>query len=328
MPISPKPQGLSTVLRGLLRENPLVTTVWGGTPHHAQLVQAAGFPVFGMSGSLASTQLLGLPDIGLLTMTEMVQNVQRICRAVSIPVIVDCDTGFGNAINVRRTVEEVIRAGAAGMFMEDQVSPKRCGFLRGKDVISQEEAVGKYRAACDVRDALDPDFLIIARTDARGAPSGSVGDVISRCQAYIEAGADVFYPEALQSREEIFAVRKAVAHGLMTLPTTYLVPPPSREEMIQMGLCFSWAFLEQVGAVAMYDFLVDYRTRGELARIQQAESIENHPLGGSVRTGYGIYNLTGLPELTRLERRYLPAELLERRQQSTGISSATSGRVE
>lgn len=127
---------------------------WGACAHHAQLAEATGFHFFGLSGSNTSTHLLGLPDAGLLTLSELVENVRRICAAMSIPVIVDCDTGFGNAINVVRTTSEVIRAGAACLFIEDQVAPKRCGFVKGKAIVSIEEAEGKIRAACDARNAL------------------------------------------------------------------------------------------------------------------------------------------------------------------------------
>ena len=127
---------------------------------------------------------------------------------VNIPAMVDCDTGFGNAINVRRTVASMIRAGAAGLFIEDQVTPKRCAFVKGKEVISLEEAVGKYRAAIDVRNELDPDFIIMARTDARTAVGGSLEEVIRRGKAYLDAGADILYVAALQSRDEIKQVRE------------------------------------------------------------------------------------------------------------------------
>lgn len=305
--------------RKLLADADLLETIWGCTAQHAQLAQAAGFKAFGISGSGASTTLLGLPDIGLMTMTEMIENLRRVCRAVEIPVIVDSDTGFGNAINVRRTVEEIIRAGAAGLFMEDQISPKRCGFVKGKDVISLEEAVGKYRAACDIRDEIDPDFVIIARSDARGAPGGSVEEVIRRGKAYLEAGADIFYAEALQSREEIRAVRAALPHGLFTTITMYLDPPLSRQEFIDLGICFTWTFIEQVGAIAIYDFLMDYKERGEPARIEFAKKTENHRFGSSRATGWKLYDLAGLPEFTKLEQRYLPKEQLERQEQTLGV---------
>ena len=122
----------STKLRKLLQREELLVMVVVGTAHEAQLAEKVGFKALGISGSNTSSQILGLPDAGLITLTELVENVERICRAVDLPVRVDCDTGFGNAINVRRTVESVIRAGAAALFIEDQFAPKRCGFVKGE----------------------------------------------------------------------------------------------------------------------------------------------------------------------------------------------------
>ena len=118
-------------------------------------------------------------------------------------MIADADTGYGNAINVIRTVEEFIKAGLAGVHIEDQLAPKRCGHVAGKEIISVEEAVGKYRAAGRVRDELDRDFVLIARTDARGVTNGCVSDVIERGKAYLDAGTDMIFPEGLVSREEL-----------------------------------------------------------------------------------------------------------------------------
>src|ERR1043165_9483438 len=156
-----KQNGASAAYRRLIQSQEPHTTVFGATAHHAQLAQATGYKVFGVSGSNLSTHLLGMPDAGLTTLTELVDCTRNICRAVNIPVLVDIDTGFGNALNVRRTMDEVIRAGAAGVFLEDQLAPKRCGWVKGKELVSIEEAVGKYRAACDVRDDLDPNFIIM-----------------------------------------------------------------------------------------------------------------------------------------------------------------------
>jgi 2-methylisocitrate lyase-like PEP mutase family enzyme len=184
-------------LRNLLQGEELLVMVVVGTAQEAQLAQKAGFKAIGISGASTSTQILGLPDAGFITMTELVENVERICRAVVLPVRVDCDTGFGNAINVRRTVESVIRAGAAALFIEDQVAPKRCGFTKGKEVVSIEEAVGKYRSAVDVRNELDPDFLIMARCDARGAVGGSLEEVIRR----------------MWKLESIYSIRRRCSHA-------------------------------------------------------------------------------------------------------------------
>src|SRR6185436_5305515 len=178
----------SARLRRLFREGPLpLRGVWGAMAHHAQLAEKSGFQFFGLSGSDVSTQLLGLPDAGFLTLTELVNATRWVCGATTLPVIVDCDTGFGNAVTVHRTTEEVILAGAACLFIEDQQAPKRCGFVKGKMLISVEEAAGKLRAACSVRDRLDPDFMIMARTDARGAVGGDMDEVIRRGKVYLEA---------------------------------------------------------------------------------------------------------------------------------------------
>ncbi len=303
-----------TKLRKLLREEQPIPTIWGGTAHHAQLAEVTGFKAFAISGSNTSTHILGMPDAGLLTMSELVENVRRICRSVDIPVIVDCDTGYGNAVNVRRTVEEVILAGAGALFIEDQVSPKRCGFVKGKEVIPVEEAAGKYRAACELRDEIDPDFVIIARSDSRGAFGGSVEEVIKRGRAYFEAGVDIFYAEALQNREEIRQVREAMPAGstFMVLPFS-IDPPLTRQEVTDLGICISSAFVAKVGSVAMYNFLRDFAKRGEDAWNEFTESSENHPMGG-----FGAFDLTGFPELTEIENRYLPKDRLDKYEGTIG----------
>jgi 2-methylisocitrate lyase-like PEP mutase family enzyme len=305
----------STAMRRMLTQEALpLVTIWGSTAHHAQLAEATGFKAFGISGSNTSTHLLGLPDAGLLTLTELVENTRRICQAVSIPVTVDCDTGFGNAINVCRTVDEIIRAGAAALFIEDQVAPKRCGFVKGKELIPIEEAVGKYRAACDVRDRMDPDFIIMARTDARGAVGGGMDEVIRRGKAYLDAGVDVLYVEALQSREEIRAVRQAFPKALLKITPWAIDPPISTAEMREFGVCTTGVHITRIGAIAMYDFLLDFAKRGDDAYNEFATKNKKHPLGG-----FGIFDLTGFPKVSEMERKYLPAETLSKYDNSLGV---------
>jgi 2-methylisocitrate lyase-like PEP mutase family enzyme len=303
-----------SVLRELLKAGKPIPTVWGGTAHHAQLVEAAGFEVFAISGSNVSTQLLGLPDAGLLTMTELVENVRRVCRASSLPVIVDCDTGFGNAINVIRTVEEIILAGAAALFIEDQISPKRCGFVKGKEVVDLEEAVGKLRAACDRRDLLNPEFVIIGRTDVRGVVGGSVEQVIERGMAFLQAGVDILYVEALETREEIRAVRKALPDCPLMIVPYSMDPLLSADEYAELGLCFASAHVARVGAVAMHDFLKEYCDRGEPVWVDFLTRTKEHPLGG-----FGIFDLTGFPKVVELEEKYLPRERLDRYDATLGV---------
>lgn len=304
----------STALRRMFREGPLpLVGVWGATVHHAQLAEAGGFQFFGLSGSDASTQLLGLPDAGLLTLSELVEETRRICAAVSLPVVVDCDTGFGNAINVYRTVSEVIRAGAACLFIEDQVAPKRCGFVKGKELISIEEAVGKLRAACDSRDQLDPDAMIMARTDARGAVGGGMEEVLRRGAAFLAAGADILYVSALQSREEVRVLRERFPDALLELIPLAADPPLTMQEIRDFRICSCGVHIARVGAIMMHDFLVDYRARGEDAYNEFAQRNKGHPLAG-----LGLLDLTGFPRLMELEARYLPAEAMLRYEKSLG----------
>lgn len=165
----------------------------------AKILKQAGFPVIYMSGSGVTASVTGKPDVGLLTMTEMVNQARNIVNATDLPLICDADTGYGNAINLIRTVEEYERAGVAGIHIEDQVTPKRCGHFEGKAVISAEEMVKKIEAAIYARE--DQDFLIIARTDARAV--FGLEEVLRRGRLYADAGADVLFVEAPQSAGEL-----------------------------------------------------------------------------------------------------------------------------
>jgi methylisocitrate lyase len=164
----------------------------------ARQVERAGFDAAYISGAGMVNATAGLPDIGLLTMTEVVTLAGYVANAVTIPAIVDADTGFGGAENVARTIRELERAGLAGCHIEDQEFPKRCGHLAGKELVDLEEMVGKIKAAVAAR--RDPDFMIIARTDARAVED--FDRTLDRAQHYLEAGADAIFPEALQSAEE------------------------------------------------------------------------------------------------------------------------------
>jgi 2-methylisocitrate lyase-like PEP mutase family enzyme len=171
----------------------------------ARLVEAAGFPAVYLTGG-GYSRASGYPDLGLLSLTENVQFIGRTVEAVAIPVIADADTGYGNAINVIRTVREYEKTGVAGFHIEDQVSPKKCGHYEGKEVIGRAEMVGKIKAAVDTR--RDADMVIIARSDARAIEG--LDAAIDRVNAYLEAGADVGFVEAPQTVEELRIVGKRV----------------------------------------------------------------------------------------------------------------------
>jgi 2-methylisocitrate lyase-like PEP mutase family enzyme len=174
----------------------------------AKLCQRAGFPMGFVSGYSVAATAIGEPDLGLLTQTEMIDRARRICASVTIPIIVDADTGYGNPLNVYRTIQELIAAGAAGCFLEDQVWPKRCGHMRGKRIVDREEYVHKIRAAAEARAGRD--FFIVARTDALAV--AGMDEALARVTAAREAGADASFIEAPASLEQLAEIGRRAPH--------------------------------------------------------------------------------------------------------------------
>ncbi|MBK5993942.1 methylisocitrate lyase [Streptomyces sp. MBT58] len=185
-------------------------------PYSARLIQEAGFEAVYLSGAVLSAEL-ALPDIGLTSSTEIAARAQQIARVTDLPALIDADTGFGEPMNAARTVQLMEDAGLAGLHLEDQVNPKRCGHLDGKTLVAREDMVRKVRAAADAR--RDPDFLLMARTDARG-PEG-LEAAIDRAKAYVDAGADAVFPEALADEGEFEAFRAAVDVPLLANMTEF-----------------------------------------------------------------------------------------------------------
>lgn len=201
----------------------------------ARLAAAAGFETIFLSGYAMSATQLGEPDFGLLGATEVSATATRVCATVDVPVVVDADTGYGNAINVIRTVRDLVRAGAAGIFLEDQVWPKRCGHMRGKRVVSVEEQAGKIRAAVEARG--ESDLVVVARTDARQAVG--LDDAIARADAYRAAGADALFVEAPQSVEELREIGRRLPPPLVANMVEQGVTPDLTLEELA-GLGFQW----------------------------------------------------------------------------------------
>jgi methylisocitrate lyase len=185
-------------------------------PLSARLIQDAGFDAVYLSGAVLSADL-GLPDIGLTTSTEVAARAQQITRVTDLPALVDADTGFGEPLNAARTVQLMEDAGLAGLHLEDQVNPKRCGHLDGKQVVPRGEMVRRVRAAVDAR--RDPDFVLMARTDARAVEGLSAA--IDRAKAYVDAGADAIFPEALAGEAEFESFRAAVDVPLLANMTEF-----------------------------------------------------------------------------------------------------------
>lgn len=198
-------------LRELLASGKIVMAPGAYDAWSARLVEKAGFPAIYMTGYGVSASVLGRPDIGLMSYEEMVNMARNICSCTNVPVIADADNGYGNSLNVLRTVSEYETAGVAAIQLEDQVMPKRCGHMEGKQLIPKEEMVAKVRAAVYARK--NPDLVIIARTDAIAV--NGYEDAIDRARAYKEAGADVIFVEALQNENQVKEAAKLVGAPLM-----------------------------------------------------------------------------------------------------------------
>ncbi len=220
------------LLRKILQDPEILIAPGAHNAFTAKIIEQTGFKAVYMTGSGAAMDLLGLPDLGFLTMSEMVAHARNIVQATSLPVIADADTGYGNALNVMRTVREYEGAGVAGLHIEDQVAPKRCGHFSGKEVISREEMIGKIKAALDSR--RDQNLVVIARTDARAVLG--LQEAIERGVAYAEAGADMIFVDAPESAEELSLIARSIPAPLMAnLSEGGKTPLLSAQELQDMG---------------------------------------------------------------------------------------------
>ncbi len=233
----------------------------------ARVIEAAGHKMMMVSGAAVANTYLGVPDIGLVSVTELAAHVAAVREAVSIPILADADTGFGNAINTRRTVRLLERAGANAIMLEDQTYPKRCGHFEGKDVIPKAEMVAKLKAAVDARE--DPDLMILARTDARAVEGFEAA--LDRARAYQEAGADFLFIEAPLTKEELLAIpREVPGIHLCNMVIGGKTPLLPREELAAAGysvICYANAAL-QASLLAMQEVLRHLNEKGSIAGIE------------------------------------------------------------
>ncbi len=236
----------------------------------AKICQRVGFPMGFVSGYSVAATAIGQPDLGLLTQTEMIDRARRICMSVEIPIIVDADTGYGNPLNVYRTVDELIQAGAAGCFLEDQAWPKKCGHMRGKKLISRDDYLQKIRAAVAARGSRD--FFIVARTDALAVEG--LDEAIDRVTAARELGADASFVEAPSSEDELAEIgRRAPAPVVANMLEGGKTPVLPKQRLVELG--FQLILHPLVGLFAatkaiehMYQKLrTDETTLGEESRL-------------------------------------------------------------
>lgn len=198
----------------------------------ARIAERAGFPMAFVSGYSVAATSIGEPDMGLLTQTEMAERARNICRSVDIPIIVDADTGYGNPLNVYRTVEQLIAAGAAGCFLEDQLWPKKCGHMRGKQIVPRDDYIHKIRAARDA--SAGSDFFIVARTDAVAVEG--LDEAVARVETAREAGADASFIEAPESLEQLAEIgRRSPAPNVANMIEGGKTPVLAKEELADLG---------------------------------------------------------------------------------------------
>ena len=260
----------------------------------ARLVEQAGFEVVYMTGFGTSASLIGRPDVGLLGGAEMVDHVRRLVEAVERPVVADADTGYGNAVNVVRTVRAYEQAGVAGLHLEDQVMPKKCGHMSGKAVVPTAEMVGKIRAAVAAR--RDPDLVLIARTDA--AAVHGLDEALDRARAFADAGADVLFVEAPTSEDDIARVAaelRDVAPLVFNWAEGGRTPPITLDRIAELG--FSLVLYPIATLLA-----ATAGVRSVLETIRRDGSPQAAMVG--LPTFEGFTDLIGLPEVRELETRF------------------------
>ena len=302
------PTRITTRFQELLKRPQLLVMAGGFSPLHARMSEVLGYEAFFMSGSQVAAYLYGYPDVGLLGLGEMVEAARRLAAGCNIPIFADADTGYGNAVNVYHTVKEFIRAGIAGVHIEDQEAPKKSGTLAGRRLISREEAIGKYKAAVAAKNELDPEFVICARCDSVGSEGGNFEDAIQRCIGYVkEAGVDAIWVNTLQSREEIREACRRIPAPVIA-PYYGPRPSPTFEEFQDLGAAAVLypSLTTANGLQATWEVLHEFKERGPVVLDEWNKKAQSSRCGMVPRTQDPI-----LPaeKIRKLEDEFIPKEL-------------------
>jgi 2-methylisocitrate lyase-like PEP mutase family enzyme len=298
----------TTRLKELLAGSELLVMSGGFSPLHARMSEITGYEAFFMSGSQVAAYVYGYPDVGLLGLNEMVESVRRITNVTDIPVFADADTGYGNAVNVYYTVQAYIRAGAAGLHIEDQEAPKKSGTLAGRRLISVEEAVGKYRAAVAAKQELDADFVVCARCDSVGSDGGNFEDAVRRGIAYAtDAGVDAVWMNTMTEREQIAEACRRIPVPVIA-PYYGPKPSPTFDEFRELGVSAVLypSLTTANGLQSTWEVLQEVKERGPMVLDEWNKKAHASKYGMVPRTQDPI-----LPakKIIQLEEEFIPKQL-------------------
>ncbi|WP_166875428.1 oxaloacetate decarboxylase [Salinibacterium sp. ZJ450] len=295
-------------LRALFTSQETTLMPFGVLPLHARMAQQAGFQAFEVSGGYSSFWLAGVADVGYQTMTEIVEQAARVARSVDIPVFCDADTGYGGPVNVQRTTRAFIDAGVAGIHLEDQAEPKKAGGRGGIRLVSDAEAIGRFAAAVEARDRVDPDFVLVARTDGYGAAGGGLDEAIRRGQLYREeTGVDVIFYEGLETWEEIETALRETPGPAYAIPHRNAGPTPSVAEMTRMGQAIQIVPFLLPGVHEVWNLLRAVAESGELKPVDDYRAYVESFRGTDAWVGAGeaLLGIT-YDEVAELEARLAP----------------------
>lgn len=309
----------TTRLKDIFLRDGCTIAPFGVLPIHAQMAERAGFEMFEISGGMSAWWVGGVADVGWLTMSEVVAHAKTVADATSLPVFCDADTGYGTAVNVRRTVQEFVKAGIAGIHIEDQLEPKKAGGQAGIRIVSDEEAIGRLRAAVDAKDELDPDFVIVARTDAYASDNGSLDEAIRRANLYIkEGGADVAFFEGLRSWDEVARALAETDGPAYAIASRHAGPAPSLEELGALGQKIHIAPFAMVGTQAVWQMLLEIKRANSLEPYDRwVDEMYKIPKDSEEFVGYGdVFVKPSYDDVRRWEELYYP-EYMKRDYENT-----------
>jgi 2-methylisocitrate lyase-like PEP mutase family enzyme len=289
-----------------LLQRPRLTVMPGGfSPLYARLAQEAGFECFFLAGSQLAAFLYGVPDNGIIGLRDLVDHARHMAAQCDIPIFIDADTGFGNAVNVHYAVQECVRSGVAGLQIEDQEAPKKSGTLAGRRCIPLAEAIGKYRAAVAARNEIDPHFVICARCDVLGAQGGSFAEALERSIAYVkEGGVDFVWLNSVEKREDLArACREIPAPVLAIWANADTAPTHAEYEALGLRIVLYPTMTASAGLENAWQLLNELREKGNAALADWRAAIDRSPWGRVDRR-----RLLGTEKIRELEERYLPRD--------------------